>query len=531
MTTESKLPVTKFKLDLTSIIFIVCSIVLFSALYLQDYINLFNTWNTREEYSHGFLIPVLSVFFLWQNKNELSKIPFTGSIFGLFILAFGLLLFFLGKLATLNVIIQYSMLVSITGLLFSFTGFKSHKYLWVPLFFLIFMIPLPPFLYNNLSQKLQLISSELGVAVTRAFGISVYLEGNVIDLGTYKLQVVDACSGLRYLFPLMSFGFICAYLFNAPFWQRAAIFFSTIPVTVLMNSFRIGVIGVLVDRWGTEHAEGFLHDFEGWVIFMACVAILFAEMWLLNKFFSKKKRPLQEVFGLEFPETEKHTGPIKVRKIPKTFVVSLVLLMAAALMSVNLENREEIIPERTTLINFPERLDDWGGKHGHLEEVYLKTLGGEGMTDHIITDYASDAGDKINLYVAYYESQRAGGSIHSPRSCIPGGGWIIKGVTQVPLEGVLVDGKPAMVNRVEIMKGDYKQLVYYWFQQRGRSITNEYQLKWFLFWDSLTQHRSDGALLRLTTSILPNESWEEGDKRLIKFSHALGNKLDGYIPE
>ena len=107
----------------------------------------------------------------------------------------------------------------------------------IPLFFLVFMIPLPNFLLNNLSTKLQLISSELGVAVIRLFDISVYLEGNVIDLGVYKLQVVEACSGLNYLFPLMSLSFIMADLYKAPFWKRAIVFLSSIPITIIMNSF------------------------------------------------------------------------------------------------------------------------------------------------------------------------------------------------------------------------------------------------------------------------------------------------------
>ena len=110
------------------------------------------------------------------------------------------------------------------------------------------------------------------------FGISVYLEGNVIDLGSYKLQVVEACSGLRYLFPLVSLSFIAAYIYHGAFWKKAIIFLSSIPITVLMNSFRIGVIGVLVEYGGPGQAEGFLHDFEGWIIFMACIAILVLEM-------------------------------------------------------------------------------------------------------------------------------------------------------------------------------------------------------------------------------------------------------------
>ena len=137
------------------------------------------------------------------------------------------------------------------------------------------------------------------MAVIRAAGLPVFLEGNVIDLGTYQLQVAEACSGMRYLFPLMSFGFLCAVLFRGRWWQRAILFLSTIPLTILMNSFRIGVIGILVNYYGIEQAEGFLHDFEGWVIFMACVGVLFIIIWIFARM---EKRPFLEIFGLDIPE-------------------------------------------------------------------------------------------------------------------------------------------------------------------------------------------------------------------------------------
>ena len=124
----------------------------------------------------------------------------------------------------------------------------TFQYLLLPTYILLFfMVPLPHFLYNSLSAELQLVSSRLGVGFIRLFSIPVFLEGNVIDLGNYKLQVVEACSGLRYLFPLTALGFIAAVIFKVALWKKVVLFLSTIPITVLMNSFRIGVIGVLVE--------------------------------------------------------------------------------------------------------------------------------------------------------------------------------------------------------------------------------------------------------------------------------------------
>src|SRR5207249_6025920 len=198
------------------------------------------------------------------------------------------------------------------------------KLVWVPLMILFFMVPLPNFLYQGLSAQLQLLSSKLGVSVIRLCDISVFLEGNVIDLGNYKLQVAEACSGLRYLFPLMALGFIAAYFFKGALWKRAIIFLSTIPITILMNSLRIGVIGVMVEHWGRAAAEGFLHDFEGWVIFMTCTVVIVGEMWLLAKIGSNK-HSLREVFGVDLPARVAPGTPTRYRSVPKPFLGALLV--------------------------------------------------------------------------------------------------------------------------------------------------------------------------------------------------------------
>ena len=156
------------------------------------------------------------------------------------------------------------------GIVLGIGGYSLLRVAFIPIAFLLFAIPLPYFIDAVLTLRLQLVSSELGVFFIRMFGIPVYLDGNIIDMGNYKLQVVEACSGLRYLYPLLSLSFLAAYLFHAPLWQRGLVFLSSIPIAIGMNGFRIGLVGLLVDRWGTAMAEGVLHFFEGWVVFLAC---------------------------------------------------------------------------------------------------------------------------------------------------------------------------------------------------------------------------------------------------------------------
>ena len=251
-------------------------VVAFSGTFEYLYVN----WQ-REEYSHGFLVPLISLYLCWQQRGKLRELPFTGSWTGVLLTAAGLGLYFLGTLAAITTIDAYALVIVIAGVLLTVMGWQAFRWVAGPVALLLLMNPIPAFLFNNLSSALQLLSSQIGVAVIRLFGISVFLEGNVIDLGNYKLQVVEACSGLRYLFPLLTLGVIVACMVNCRLWIRLLLVLSTMPITVLMNSFRIGMIGVLVDRFGIAQAEGFLHDFEGWVIFMACFALLIGELWLL----------------------------------------------------------------------------------------------------------------------------------------------------------------------------------------------------------------------------------------------------------
>ena len=163
------------------------------------------------------------------------------------------------------------------------------------------MLPLPQFIYWKLTIFLQLISSEMGVWFIQLAGVPVFLEGNVIDLGIYKLQVAEACSGLRYLFPILSFSYLFAILYRGPFWHKVVMFAMAAPLTVFMNSFRIGVIGVLVNSYGIGQAEGFLHFFEGWVIFGACIALLFLTAVLLQRL-TPSPLSLRDTIDLDIPK-------------------------------------------------------------------------------------------------------------------------------------------------------------------------------------------------------------------------------------
>lgn len=523
----STTPVVVWKEPPTLLASLLILLALIAFTFFEGIAELLRVWEVKEEYSYGYLIPFITLFLLWQKTESLRSIAYTGSWAGPVVILAAICLFVIGDLATLYLVTQLSMLLVIAGIALALTGWQGFRIIWVPLLLLAFMVPLPQFFLTEISNQLQLLSSQIGVAVIRLFGISVFLEGNVIDLGAMKLQVVEACSGLRYLFPLMTLGFIAAYFFNASLWKRAVIFLSTVPITVLMNSLRIGIIGVLVEYWGKSMAEGFLHDFEGWAVFMACTAVLIGEMWLLN-LIGGEKRPLREVFGLEFPAPAPATATVQSRQLPKTYVAAMALVLVASVTAALLPQRTEIPPARQEFARFPLTLDHWQGKPDRLDQIFLNELK---LDDYLLVNYVEPAGPIVSLYTAYYASQKKGQSTHSPRTCIPGGGWKIQSLNEHALDGLGSEGQPLRVNRTVIQHGEQRQLVYYWFQQRGRNITNEYLVKWYIFWDALTRNRTDGALVRVTTPVLPAEDIATADQRLADFLRLAQQKLPEYLPD
>jgi exosortase D (VPLPA-CTERM-specific) len=481
-------------------------------------------WKTPQ-YSHGYFIPVVACYLVWLRARDLVELQPTASWLGVAVVVLALLINALGDLSAVVTISEYALLLAAVGLGLAAAGTKGMRVLAVPLLYLVFMVPWPNFLETRLTSQLQLLSSELGVAVIRLAGYSVFLEGNVIDLGNYKLQVAEACSGMRYLFPLMSFGFLSAVLFRGRWWQRAILFLSTVPITILMNSFRIGVIGILVNNFGIEQAEGFIHDFEGWVVFMACVGLLFLEIWIFARM---NGRRFLEIFGLDVPAIS-DLRPLLLGNSPsRPLLVSTGILLVAAAGAFLIPRPVPLAAERAALATFPLRVGNWEGRDQDLEKIYLDTLQ---VTDYLMANFSNPAEPAaIGLWIAYYDAQIQGISVHSPQACLPGGGWRIDRIAEHEIANVLPDGAALRVNRVEISLGEQRQVVYYWFDQRGRTLTSEFAVKWYIFRDGLMLNRTDGALVRLVTPVEDPANIGAADARLEAFVRSIHPKLAYYLP-
>ena len=509
-----------FKITTNQKLFIIALIMAFAA-YFGGLSDLVTRWNNQEEYGHGYFIPLITLWFLWSRKSALIASIGESSWVGPALIAIATIGLILGELSAIFVLIQFGFLLTVIGLILSYGGKSLLRVSWLPIAFLLFAIPLPYFVGAQLSWRLQLISSELGVRFLRLLGNSVFLEGNVIDLGVYKLQVVEACSGLRYLYPLLSISFLMAYMFKAALWKRALVFISAIPITIVMNSARIAMVGILVNHWGNNQAEGFLHYFEGWIIFMICLLILVAEILILERF--GQKRSFWQAVDVPVVQAAKPSGVQET--ISKPLLTSIVIILASVLAVTVLGGRQEIIPARAKFVTFPTNINGWQAKEERMDKSVETFLG---VDDYLLADYKNPSKGAVNFYVAYYASQRKGVSPHSPQVCMPGGGWVISSLNRMAIQ--VAGKKDFFVNRTMINKDNHRQVVYYWFEQRGRHIANEYLMKWYLLKDAIERNRTDGALVRVTTYLRPNENETAADVRIQSFLHESLPLLDGYVP-
>jgi exosortase D (VPLPA-CTERM-specific) len=359
-------------------------------------------------------------------------------------------------------------------------------------------------------------------------GIPVFLEGNVIDLGVYKLQVAEACSGLRYLFPILSFSYLFSILYRGPLWHKAVLLLMAAPLTVLMNSFRIGMIAVLVNSYGIGQAEGFLHLFEGWVIFGACVGILFLTAIVLQRL-TPSPLSLSETIDLDFDGFG--TQAARIQRIGPTsgLVGAALISMAITTAFLTVPPPDRVTPERDSFALFPRSLGSWSGVTQVLEPDIEQVLG---ATDYINATYmAPGEAGVVNVFAAWYDKQTEGSGIHSPEVCLPVGGWEVYSIDPYPVSMPGTVYGDFEVNRAVIEKGQSRQLVYYWFEQRGQRMTNDYLAKASVVYDSLTRGRTDGALVRFVTPIGDIEPVEEADARLQRMMAEVLTRLPAFIPE
>ncbi|MBN2321707.1 MAG: exosortase/archaeosortase family protein [Acidobacteria bacterium] len=247
----------------------------FVYLYYNVIAKLVHDWSIDDNYSHGFLIVPIALYFVWERRERIKEAERNPSWLGLVILLGSLATLLAGILGSELFLTRISILGTIAGIILFIFGWKHFKILLLPVAFLLLMIPIPSIIFNQVAFPLQLLASRFGEAALIIIQIPVLREGNVIHLANTSLEVAEACSGIRSLISLLTLGIVYGYFVDSRLWVRIVLAIGTIPIAIAANGFRVAGTGVAAHYYGAQAAEGFFHSFSGWIIFIVAFIMMF----------------------------------------------------------------------------------------------------------------------------------------------------------------------------------------------------------------------------------------------------------------
>jgi EpsI family protein len=569
--------------DIIVIFFIAVTLFFFSISFFPIMQKLSIRWSGADS-SYCYLIVPLFIYLCWDKRGtdigkkvrrrESEKVrgssiatssgfrfgEFSWSLWGLVPVFLSVLLMIFGEIGSLETILYTGLWGCVVGAFITLYGNRT-RLLAFPLFILLFIIPLPPFINRILTFNLKMTASTLAVKMLRLTGASVLQEGNIIDIGMTQLQVVDACSGLRYFMPLILMAMLVGYFFVKRHWQWIILIVLVPPLTVFVNAFRIFATGVLVRSGYPELAEDFFHDFSGWLVFMVAGAILVGAAFILNRIGERgreqkaegrergvriKDKGLRDKGLRDKGLRDKDYDGVKVTNDPNdlnasgklnvyqdkgwiksvwiTLMLCLIFISSGWAMKKIPSARN--LPPRASFDSFPLQIAQWHGKNRIIEDKILKELWADDYFNAFFQQ--SKTPNAIYLLIPFYEYQGTRHTAHAPQSCLLGGGWDMLGDQNHVV--AVHPNKNIQIRTMYLRKGDVRMLGSYFFFQRGRVITSPWMNKFYLVWDSITRQRTDGALVRVEMTLAPNQSMESALAMLDQFITALWPMLPKYIP-
>ncbi len=510
--------------------FVIAASVAF--LYATVLAKLGRDWWMDENYSHGLLVPFVIGFMIWQMKDAiLFHVDPAKWLGGATVIA-ALLMLIAGTLGAELFMQRISLVVMLAGIVIYFLGRKVLMLIAVPFALLLLAVPIPQIVFNRIAFPLQIWASQMAVWGIRLFEVPTLRKGNVIDIlpkgstQTISLEVVEACSGIRSLMTLVTLSLILAYftrqddgggfanLSKTDLSRAVILMIAAVPIAVLTNAARVTGTGVMTYDWGKQATDGAWHDASGWVVYVVALGLLIGLNALLKRFLS-----------------ERASGSISFDRKPTSIrtasAIPLIAVLIVGGFAVNwFANRAEASIVRKELAELPEKLGDWR-QRGSEFKFDVQIEGVLKVSDYTMREYTLEEGRVGNIYVGYYESQRGGATYHSPQNCLPGAGWVMKDPQFVEIPRG--DGTTFTANRYIIEKGIYSEVMIYWYQGRGRTEASEYRDKVNTVLDSVTRRRSDGAMVRVMTSVGQDEP--AAIKAATDLAAQLAEVLLPYVPE
>jgi exosortase D (VPLPA-CTERM-specific) len=472
-------------------------------------------WDSGDN-SYCYLIIPIFLYLCWEQRKTFHYGDFSLQPLGLIPVILALGLIFLGEFGSVETLVYAGVLGCIIGTFIYLYGRRTRSLLFA-FTILVFIVPLPPYLNNLLTFKLKMFASAMAATLLRLSGVSVFVEGNIIDLGGNLLQVVDACSGLRYVVPMLLMALLIGQFFSNRFWKKLLLVLAVLPLTILINGLRIYLTGMLT-VWGhPELAENFFHDLAGVVFFLLAGGVLLNSARALNKLGAP---PISSPYG----SGRQIIGTKIIPFMAGTMLLCLLFWLGSFALSSHAKNL--VVPARKTFALFPTEIGGWQGAKIKLPQEILDELWAD---DYIDLDFTrAGQANHIFMLIPYYGYQETRHTAHAPESCLLGSGWSILDSKRTDIE--VAPGKEVPVMKSIMLKGDQRLISLYFFLQRGQVITSPWHNKLQLMLGAMRDRRTDGALVRIEMTVDAGQSMEQKDLELQEFFKHLWPLLPEYVP-
>ncbi len=492
-------------------------ILAFLYLYVPVLGKLAETWWLRDDYSHGFLVPFISLYLIWYQRERLKPLQLQPAFLsGISVVMTAGMMLLLGEAGGVITLQELSLVVMIVGLVLCLLGKDYLRVLGFPIAYLLFMIPITDEIINPLHWTFQLMTAKMGVGLLQTLGFAVHLEDQYILLPTITLEVAKACSGINYLISIIAIGIPLAYVTQKNVWCRVILVVSAVIIGVMANWIRVAAIGIWA-YYGGKVLHGPFHVFQALFIAQLGFIALFAGAWILSKVPPSPSKAV--TFG--FPHTDhpqkNHLGT-QHRVLNRSWLGAFLILMG---LVAYLSFHERVpVPLKVELALFPLSIGDWRGQEVNTQKAVFRVQG----ADHeLVRIYSSPSGDEIQLYVAYFESQH-----HSKElvNHLTAPLHRNAAVVDVPLEGQ----KAITVNQTQIRNERGEQRAFFWYDLNDKTVANRYQAKLVTTLGALTHGQTNGAFVLVAAVLKDQNSAEDLQQEEAAFIRELVPVLRRYLP-
>lgn len=461
-------------------------VALFILVYREILSSLVQIWMNRPDYSHGFLIPMISLYFIWTERNKIRTLSIRPALIGgSIVILIGSFMILVGKMGGISLLQQISLIIIIPGFVLMFLGKTYIRKLALPLAYLIFMLPILDIIFDNIRQPFQLFSSVIAAKALNLLDISVFQNGNYLVLPNITLEVARACSGVQYMVSIIAVGIPLAY-FTQRNWKCGIILVvCAVIVGIFINPVRITLIALWAANGG-EVLHGPLHIFQG--LFVSVVG--FCALFMLAFIFSKlAPRKPAVTASIAISSHAQETMPANNSKALNTaWIISITILLGLAGYLNFSEPRP--VPLISPLKEFPLEIGKWKGRYIHNS---TSNFVAHGADSEITIEYVNNSNIKIRMYVGYYESQKRDKKMVDYR--------LQKLFEHVEMLRIPTGSAVIEVNKVKFNDNNRNLIVLYWYDLNGRIISGNIKAKLMTALDALLNRRANGAIIIVSSEL------------------------------